>query len=112
MDAHPRSILRDRGACIIPMEVYELRKTESTKREILLIEVSPYVNGEYGNKENTPTNKGTSATLDGLVVKKEANKNRTNDLSNPVHEVVEGTSLDIEQITIVRVEFYDEPGQL
>ncbi len=63
------------------------------------------MNSEYNNEENTPTNKGASATLDGLVVKEEANQNRTNDLSNPVHEVVERTSLDIEKITIVRVKF-------
>jgi len=45
------------------------------------------MNSEYNNEENTPTNKGASATLDGLVVKEEAYQNKTNDLSNPVHEV-------------------------
>jgi hypothetical protein len=71
-----------------------------------LVEVSPCVYDEYHSEDENPSSKGTnSSTIPFLVEDDIADEEGTEDLSRPVHEIVQSTRTNGEYGSIVIVEF-------
>ena len=67
------------------------------------------MSNEDENDEINPTKLSACTTRVAFWVKQEAECHRSNNLENPVDEIVEGTSADIEQGAIIVVKFSTIP---
>ena len=63
------------------------------------------MNEPDSNEKDSPANVSSGGTPDLLLVQDEAHDNRPDNLCNPVQEVVQRTSLDIEHVSVVNIEF-------
>ncbi len=68
----------------------------NAEKNSLLIEVCPDMDDEHHNEEDKPSSKGTETTREFLLVEDESNSKRSDDLRQPIHEVVQRTRTDIE----------------
>ena len=66
-----------------------------SKLNELLIKESPNVYNEYHSQENSPPRESTDTARDGLLVKEEPDGDRSNNLREPIHQVVQRTCADV-----------------
>ena len=71
----------------------------------LLIKVSPNVYNEYHSQENSPPRESTDTARNGSLVKEESNGDRSNNLTEPIYQVIQGTRADVKQGIVVFVKF-------
>lgn len=64
------------------------------------------MNNEDHREKDRPAGECTSSAFDTLSVKQKTNCNGTHNLWDPVHEVIQWSSTDVEESSIVAVEFY------
>ena len=61
----------------------------------LLIKECPNVYNEYHNQKNSPPRESTDTARNGSLVKEEADGDRSNNLTEPIYQVVQGTCADV-----------------
>jgi len=63
------------------------------------------VREEYEDQEYSPTRECTNTAGKTTMVKEEGYRQRPDNLSNPVHEIVQATCADVEEGAVVVIEF-------
>lgn len=76
-----------------------------TVADIPLVEVRPYVHDEDHSEEGSPTQKRADTSAQTVAIEQGTHKKRSDNLSHPVHEVVERPRANVEYSAIVLVEF-------
>ena len=61
----------------------------------LLIKQSPNVYNEHHSKENSPSRESTDTARNGSLVKEESDGDRSNNLREPIYQVVQRTCADV-----------------
>ena len=72
----------------------------------LLVKVCPYVDGKHHDEENCPPAERAGAPRNMVLIEEEPYRDRTNDLGQPIDEVIQRPCANIEKRVIVLVEFY------
>jgi hypothetical protein len=60
---------------------------------------------EDHGEQDSPSRKGTCTSANVLLVKEESDRNRTNYLGDPIYKVVQRSCANVEQCTVIIVEF-------
>lgn len=81
-------------------------------RDAPLVKVHPNVDGEDHHEKDTPAGQCADASADALLIEQESDSDRTDNLREPVDEVVERPCTDIEQRPIVIIELCPHPGHV
>ena len=76
-----------------------------------MVEVRPDVDDEDHEEEDEPAREGAEAACEAALVEEEADRDGPDDLREPVDEVVERASADVEQRAVVVVELCRAKGQ-
>lgn len=70
-----------------------------------LVEVGPGVHDKDHGQEDDPGGEGARAPWEGDPVEEESNQDRSEDLREPVHQIVQRARTDVEERIVVLVEF-------
>ena len=70
-----------------------------------LIKECPDVYNEYHDQENSPPRESTDTARNGSLVKEESDGDRSNNLTEPIYQVVQGTCADVKYGIVVFVKF-------
>ena len=82
-----------------------LRYGGSSFENIPLVEITPDVGTKNNEEEESPAGEGTGTTAEAFTIQKETHGHRSEDLSQPVEHVVQGSCTDVEDASVVCVEF-------
>jgi hypothetical protein len=72
-----------------------------------LVKISPDVGEEHEDQEYDPTRECTHATGKTSLIEEKAERKRTNNLRNPIHQAIKTAGADVEKRTVVIVELCD-----